>query len=63
MANRSMDVDTPTSPREGHGDDSYVPSLKKGTFMDGGGTYVDLPAGNQAISPNRKSGPSSGGEQ
>lgn len=45
---------------EGHGDDSPLPTLSKGTFMDSGVTYVDLPSGNQAISANRKSGSASG---
>jgi len=48
------------SKREGHGEDSPKPNVKKGTFM-GVGTYA--PLASEAISPNRKSGSSSGGEQ
>lgn len=50
------------SAKEGHGDDSYIPKVKKGMFIDGGGTYQQLPTGSEAISPNKKSGTSSGGE-
>jgi hypothetical protein len=46
--------------REGHGDDSYVPSISKGTFIDGGGTYESL--NHSPMSVNRKSGGPSGTE-
>lgn len=28
--------------KEGHGDENFAPSVTKGTFIDGGGTYVDV---------------------
>lgn len=46
--------------KTGHGEDAPKPQVKKGTFI-GVGTYVPLQ--NEAISPNRKTGTSSGGEQ
>jgi hypothetical protein len=45
---------------EGHGDDSKAPSVKKGTFEQVGSV---IPLQAKAISPNVKSGNSSGGEQ
>jgi len=46
--------------KEGHGELSDNPNVKKGTFI-GIGTYA--PLANEAISPNKKSGTSSGGAQ
>jgi hypothetical protein len=46
--------------REGHGEDAPRPTVKKGKF-EPVGTYITLPT--EAISPNRKTGTSSGGEQ
>ena len=48
------------SDKEGHGEDAAKPTVKKGTFT-GVGTYA--PTIGEAISPNRKTGTSSGGEQ
>lgn len=45
---------------EGHGDDSPLPTLSKGTFMDSGVTYVALPEASSAYSANKKSGSASG---
>lgn len=45
---------------EGHGEDSKVPPVKKGTHQQVG-TAVEL--SQDATSPNAKTGPSSGGEQ
>lgn len=50
------------SDKEGHGEDAAKPTIKKGTFI-GVGTYAPLANSADAISPNRKSGSSSGGEQ
>lgn len=50
------------SDKEGHGEDSAKPTVKKGTFI-GVGTYAPLASSGDAISPNRKTGTSSGGEQ
>lgn len=47
------------SDKEGHGEDAAKPSVKKGTFI-GVGTYAPLPSAAEAISPNKKSGTSSG---
>lgn len=49
-----------TDAREGHGDDSYVPKVMKGTFIDGGGTYQDLD--HTPMSVNKKAGGPSGSE-
>ena len=49
------------SEKEGHGDEGPKPGVKKGTF-DSPATFAPLSAG-KGISPNVKSGPSSGGEQ
>jgi hypothetical protein len=49
-----------TDAREGHGDESYVPSVSKGTFVDGGGTYESL--NHTPMSVNKKSGGPSGSE-
>jgi len=46
--------------REGHGDDSYIPKVGKGTFIDGGGTYESL--NHSPMSVNKKAGGPSGGE-
>jgi len=46
--------------REGHGDDSYVPKITKGTFIDSGGTYESL--NHSPMSVNKKAGGPSGGE-
>lgn len=46
--------------KEGHGDDSPRESVSKGTYIQIGTT---APLSQTAISPNRKSGSSSGGEQ
>jgi hypothetical protein len=46
--------------REGHGENSKAPSVRKGTYMQVG-TTVEL--STKAISPNQKSGSSSGGEE
>ena len=48
------------SQKEGHGDDSTIPKVSKGQFIDGGGTYVDL--SESPYSPNRKTGKASGDE-
>lgn len=48
------------SQREGHGDDGPRESVSKGTYIQIGTT---APLSQTAISPNRKSGTSSGGEQ
>ena len=48
--------------KEGHGEDASKPSVKKGTFI-GVGTYAPVVSAADAISPNRKTGTSSGGEQ
>ena len=48
--------------KEGHGEEAAKPSVKKGTFI-GVGTYAPLSSAADGISPNRKSGTSSGGEQ
>jgi hypothetical protein len=48
------------SDKEGHGEDASKPSVKKGTFI-AVGTYA--PLSGEAISPNKKSGTSSGGQQ
>lgn len=50
------------SDKEGHGEDAAKPTVKKGTFI-GVGTYAPVVSASDAISPNRKSGTSSGGEQ
>jgi hypothetical protein len=47
---------------EGHGEDSQVPQVKKGTFQSPA-TFAPLAPGGKGISPNVKSGTSSGGEQ
>jgi hypothetical protein len=49
-----------TDVREGHGDESYIPSVSKGTFIDGGGTYESL--NHTPMSANKKAGGPSGGE-
>lgn len=59
MAKR-MATTPATDMREGHGDDSYVPSVSKGTFIDSGGTYQELKS--SPMSANRKSGGPSGTE-
>lgn len=46
--------------REGHGDDSFVPKVQKGTFMDSGVTYESL--NHSPMSANKKSGGPSGSE-
>jgi hypothetical protein len=51
--------ETPAEAYEGHGDNSKAPSVRKGTFEQVG-SVVDL--STKAISPNVKTGPSSGGE-
>lgn len=48
--------------KEGHGEESSKPTVKKGTFI-GVGTYAPIVPTMDAISPNKKSGSSSGGEQ
>jgi hypothetical protein len=48
--------------KEGHGEEAAKPGVKKGTFI-GVGTYAPLSSAGDAISPNRKTGTSSGGEQ
>jgi hypothetical protein len=54
-------ANTPASDvREGHGDDSMVPSVSKGTFMDVGVTYT--PLDHSPMSANKKSGGPSGTE-
>lgn len=50
----------PDEEYEGHGESSKAPMVKKGTYMQVG-TVVDI--STKAISPNTKSGTSSGGEQ
>jgi molybdopterin biosynthesis enzyme len=45
--------------KEGHGEDAAKPTVKKGTFI-GVGTYAPLANTADAISPNKKSGTSSG---
>jgi hypothetical protein len=50
-----------TDVREGHGDDSQIPTVKKGTFIDGGGTY--MPLTETPYSANRKTGLASGDEK
>ena len=43
--------------KEGHGDENFAPSVSKGTFIDGGGTYVDVGGMKpRATSSNQKSG-------
>jgi hypothetical protein len=49
-----------TDQREGHGDESPVPSVSKGTFMDVGVTYT--PLDSSPFSVNKKSGGPSGTE-
>lgn len=46
--------------KEGHGDDGPREGVSKGTFVQVG---TVAPLSHSAISPNRKSGSSSGGEQ
>jgi len=46
--------------KEGHGDENFAPRVSKGTFIDGGGTYVTL--SESAHSPNKKTGKASGDE-
>lgn len=42
---------------EGHGDENMSPSVTKGKFIDGGGTYVELGGMRpRAISSNQKTG-------
>lgn len=47
------------SDKEGHGEDSSKPTVKKGTFI-GVGTYAPVANSADGISPNKKSGTSSG---
>lgn len=47
------------SDKEGHGEDAAKPGVKKGTFI-GVGTYAPISSASDAISPNKKSGTSSG---
>jgi hypothetical protein len=47
---------------EGHGEDSENPEVKKGTFQSPA-TFAPLQKAGKGISPNMKSGTSSGGEQ
>ena len=58
--------ESPSSEYEGHGENSRPPSVKKGEFC-AIGTYIDDGAMNstfpKGISPNVKTGTSSGGEQ
>lgn len=42
--------------KEGHGDDAGAPQVSKGTFTDGGGTYMPLPIHPTAHSSNAKTG-------
>lgn len=49
-----------TDAREGHGDDSMVPKVMKGTFMDSGVTYT--PLNDSPMSANKKAGGPSGSE-
>ena len=46
--------------KEGHGDDGPKESVSKGSYVQVG---TVAPLNHAAISPNRKSGSSSGGEQ
>lgn len=48
------------STKEGHGEDGPKESVSKGTYIQVG---TVAPLSQTAISPNRKSGSSSGGEQ
>ena len=50
----------PDEQYEGHGDGSKAPTVKKGTYLQIG-TVVEL--STKGISPNVKTGVSSGGEQ
>ena len=50
------------SDKEGHGEDAAKPSVQKGTFI-GVGTYAPIAHASEGISPNKKSGTSSGGAQ
>jgi len=45
--------------KEGHGEDAAKPNVKKGTFI-GVGTYAPVVNAADAISPNKKTGTSSG---
>jgi hypothetical protein len=45
--------------KEGHGEDAAKPTVKKGTFI-AVGTYAPLASTADGISPNKKSGTSSG---
>ena len=48
--------------KEGHGEDAAKPTVKKGTFIVVG-TYAPVVNMCDEISPNRKTGTPSGGEQ
>jgi hypothetical protein len=48
--------------KEGHGEDAAKPTVRKGTFI-AVGTYAPLVDSGKGISPNKKTGTSSGGEQ
>lgn len=61
MAKRSV-ADLDHSDKQGHGEDSPKPMVKKGTFISPA-TFAPLVSSGDAISPNKKSGTSSGGEQ
>lgn len=50
------------SDKTGHGEDSPKPTVKKGTFISPA-TFAPLASSGDAVSPNRKTGTPSGGQQ
>jgi hypothetical protein len=60
MAKAVADIDH--SDKTGHGEDSPKPTVKKGIFISPA-TFAPLASSGDAISPNKKTGTSSGGSQ
>lgn len=61
MAKRAV-ADLDHSDKQGHGEESPKPTVKKGTFISPA-TFAPLASSGDATSPNKKTGTPSGGEQ